>query len=134
MVQQKLMANIRRQLLLQMEHLQIAADRTAGRIKGEAGNSADFMDQAAVEHDRAVELAIRERERKQILEIQETVLRIDHGQFGLCVRCGEAITPKRLLLAPMSRLCTSCKAKMEIHRNHRGRCIPPYTVSEDYAA
>ena len=134
MIQRKLMENIRRQLLLQMEHLLIAADRTAGRIKGEAGNLADVIDQAAVEHDRAVELAIRERECKQIREIQETVLRIDLGQFGLCVRCGDAITTKRLLLAPMSRLCMSCKAKMEIHQNHGGRCIPPYKVSEDHAA
>ena len=74
---------------------------------------ADIVDQAAAEHDQTVELMIRGRDSEQIREIHETILRIDQGRFGVCGRCGRAISPKRLLLAPMSLLCTACKQKLE---------------------
>jgi DnaK suppressor protein len=98
----KMLENVRGLLVLQMETLQSAASRTVIRMKDESGNLADFFDQAAAEHDRSVELTIRDRERRQIREIRETILRIDRGQFGMCDRCGRAIAPKRLLRAPMS--------------------------------
>ena len=128
MIKRRILENIRWQLVMQMEYLQGAACRTAVRIKGEPGNLADVIDQASAEQDRVVELTIRSRESLQIREIQETILRIDRGEFGICVRCGEAIAQKRLLLAPMSRLCAVCKAKTEFHRNRGGRCAPGYGV------
>lgn len=129
MIKRRILENIRWQLVMQMEYLQGAAGRTAVRIKGEPGNLADVIDQASAEQDRVVELTIRSRESLQIREIQETILRIDRGEFGTCARCGRAIAQKRLLLAPMSRLCTSCKARTELHRNRGGRCAPGYGVA-----
>jgi DnaK suppressor protein len=134
MIKRKMLENVRRLLVLQMEHLQNAACRTAIRIKDEAGNLADVIDQAAVEHDRSVELTIRGRESEQLREIRETILRIDRGQFGTCARCGKAIAQKRLLRAPMSRLCVSCKEKMELHRNHGGGYVSGNRISEIYAS
>jgi DnaK suppressor protein len=120
MIKRKILENVRSLLVMRMEYLQGAACRTAVWMKGEPGNLADLMDQAAAEHDRSVELTIRGREGEQIREIRETILRIDRGQFGVCVRCGTDISQKRLLLTPMSRLCVSCKAKTEFHSNHQG--------------
>ncbi|MDP1990887.1 MAG: TraR/DksA family transcriptional regulator [Syntrophales bacterium] len=134
MINRKMMENVRCQLVLQIEYLQDAAYRTAVRIKDEPGNLADVVDQAAVEHDRSVELTIRGWESQRIREIRETILRIDRGLFGICARCGKAIAPKRLQLALMSRLCTSCKAKMELHQKHGGGCVPGNRISENYAA
>ena len=84
------------------------------RIKAGSDRMADVLDQAAAEHDRTVELMIRGRESEQIREIQEAIRRIDQGRFGVCDRCGRAISPKRLRLAPLSRLCTSCKQESEM--------------------
>lgn len=134
MIKHKMMKNVRCQLVLQMEYLQDAACRTAVRIKDEPGNLADVIDQAAAEHDRSVELTIRGRECQQLREIREAIQRIDLGQFGICIRCGREISPKRLLRAPISRLCVSCKAKMEVHQNHGGGYVPGNRISENYAA
>ena len=115
MVNQKVLESVRGQLVRRMEDLRDTVSRTAVRMKAAPDNLADFLDQAATEHDRALELTIRVRESHQIREIQEAILHIDRGQFGVCVRCGKAISQKRLLLAPMSRLCTPCKEKTELH-------------------
>jgi DnaK suppressor protein len=121
MVRQKMLEQVRGELIRKMEELQGALNRTAVRMEEGSDRMADFVDEAAAEHDRAVELMIRGRESEQIREIHETILRIDQGRFGVCHRCGKAISPKRLLLAPMSQLCTSCKQHLEqsIHIRYR---------------
>jgi DnaK suppressor protein len=134
MIKRKILENVRWLLVLQMEYLQGTASRTAVRMKDEPGNLADIADQAAAEHDRSLEWIIRARESHQIREIQEAILRIDHGQFGVCVRCGEAISQKRLLLAPITRLCTTCKEKTEFHRHYRSGFCSGDSVGENHVA
>jgi DnaK suppressor protein len=134
MITRKMLENVRCQLVLQLEYLQGAACRTVVRMKDETGNLADVIDRAATEHDRSVELTIRGRESEQLREIRETILRIDLGQFGNCVRCGREISSKRLLRAPMSRLCVSCKEKIELQQNHGGGYVPGKRIVGNYAA
>jgi DnaK suppressor protein len=124
MIKGKVLENVRGQLVERMEDLQKAIGRTTAYMKSASGNRADFIDQATTEHDQALELAIRSRESDQVREIRETLLRIDRGQFGICFRCGKPISQKRLLLAPLSRLCAPCKTNMEFQRN-QGR---PYSA------
>jgi DnaK suppressor protein len=134
MIKKKILENVRWNLIMQMEYLRGSADRTAFRMKAETGNLADVIDQAAVEQETIVELTIRCRESRQIQEIRETIQRIDSGHFGNCARCGKAIATKRLLLAPLSRLCATCKVKTEYHRNRERRSFPEYRSSEFHAA
>ncbi len=44
----------------------------------------------------------------QIQRIEAALQRIDNDAFGVCVRCGEDINPKRLEIDPTSPLCISC--------------------------
>lgn len=120
MIDRKVLENVRWQLVKVLEDLQEAFNSKAVRLKASPDNLPDLLDQAATEHDRNVELAIRVRESKQIREILEAIQRIDQGQFGICVRCGIPISPKRLLRAPISRLCAPCKEKTEYYQKHRG--------------
>lgn len=113
MDQRKVLEHVRGELVRKMKELQGTLSRTDVRIKDGSERIADFVDQAVAEHDRSVELMIRGRESEQIREIHETILLIDQGRFGVCCRCRRAISPKRLLLAPMSRLCASCKQELE---------------------
>ena len=39
--------------------------------------------------------------------------KIEQGSFGLCERCGEKISKKRLEAVPYARYCINCKAEME---------------------
>jgi DnaK suppressor protein len=134
MINRKTLERFRGELVEKMDELRGKVSRTAVRMKGGSDRLADFVDQAAVEHEQTVELVIRGRDSDQIREIQAAILRIDQGRFGVCGRCGREIAPKRLLLAPLSRLCTACKQRMELHQRLRDGQGPVYRVVDHHAA
>ena len=58
----------------------------------------------------------QERERRRQVELQEidaALQRIESGDYGLCVRCGEEIAMKRLEFAPATPLCIDCASKSD---------------------
>jgi len=81
---------------------------------------ADPADRATAESDRAFTLRLRDRERKLIKKIQQALTRIDEGEFGVCVECGEEIGIARLKARPMTTLCINCKSKQEEDEMVRG--------------
>ena len=81
---------------------------------------ADPADRATAESDRAFTLRLRDRERKLIKKIQQAIQRIDDGEFGLCVECGDEIGTARLKARPMTTLCINCKSKQEEDEMVRG--------------
>ena len=48
---------------------------------------------------------------REIASINRALLRIENGTYGECVRCGDAIAPKRLEARPEAALCISCASK-----------------------
>lgn len=70
-------------------------------------------DQASLESERSFEIRIRDRERKLIAKVQEALRKIADGSYGICVSCGEAIGPKRMMARPVTDLCINCKSEME---------------------
>ncbi len=121
MTKRKMSGIGREKLMARLEYLQGLLNGSAYRLKEGAENYADPLDRATAEHERAVELTIRHRDSEEIKEIQEALRRIEKGQFGICTHCGSAISPKRLLLAPMSRLCIPCKEEIEREQHQQGR-------------
>lgn len=81
---------------------------------------ADPADRATAESDRAFTLRLRDRERKLIKKIQQAITRIDEGEFGYCVSCGEEISIARLKARPVTTLCIACKSKQEDEEKNRG--------------
>ncbi|XPV77250.1 MAG: RNA polymerase-binding protein DksA [Desulfovibrio sp.] len=81
---------------------------------------ADPADRATAESDRAFTLRLRDRERKLIKKIQKAIKRIDEGDFGVCVDCGEDISIPRLKARPVTSLCIECKSKQEEDESVRG--------------
>jgi DnaK suppressor protein len=134
MLNRKSLERVRGELIEKMDELRGKVSRTAARMKGGSDRLADFVDQAAVENEQTVELAIRGRESDQIREIQAAILRIEQGRFGVCGRCGREISQERLLLAPLSRLCTACKQRMELHQRLKGGQGPFYRAVDHHAA
>ena len=57
----------------------------------------------------SLELRNRDRERKLIKKIDETIARIDTGEYGYCESCGVEIGLKRLEARPTATLCIDCK-------------------------
>lgn len=73
----------------------------------------DINDQASLESERSFGLRIRDRERKLIAKVQETLHRMKEGIYGICESCGEPIGVKRLRARPVTTFCINCKAEME---------------------
>ena len=94
--------------------LGIDIDRTVHTMQDEATIFADPNDRATQESDMALELRNRDRERKLIKKIDETVAKIDSGDYGYCESCGVEIGLKRLEARPTATLCIDCKTLDEI--------------------
>jgi len=89
-------------------------DRTVHTMQDEATIFADPNDRASQESDVSLELRNRDRERKLIKKIDETIARIDGGEYGYCESCGVDIGLKRLEARPTATLCIDCKTLDEL--------------------
>ncbi|MGA9110518.1 MAG: TraR/DksA family transcriptional regulator, partial [Smithella sp.] len=99
--------------------LRKSADHTMIKLKKNDDKFADPFDQAAIEASKDIELNCRDKEWHLLLDIKETIMRIDSGLFGICDHCGRPISQKRLIVAPMSKLCVICQQEMENRHNRQ---------------
>lgn len=58
----------------------------------------------------AMNNAVAARRKSQLVRIKAALERLDEGEFGYCIRCGEEIAEKRLELDPSIGLCGSCQS------------------------
>jgi DnaK suppressor protein len=89
-------------------------ERTVHTMQDEATVFADPNDRASQESDIALELRNRDRERKLIKKIDETILKIDADDYGYCESCGAEIGLQRLEARPTATLCIDCKTLEEM--------------------
>jgi len=89
-------------------------DRTVDHMKSDAANFADPSDRATQEEEFSLELRTRDRERKLIKKINQTLNRVDADDYGYCDQCGIEIGIKRLEARPTANLCIDCKTLQEI--------------------
>lgn len=82
---------------------------------------ADPNDRASQETDMAIELRNRDRERKLIKKIDETLAAINRDDYGYCEECGEEIGISRLEARPTARLCIECKHLAELRERQMGK-------------
>jgi len=97
------------------EELRDDIERTVHTMQDEATVFADPNDRASQESDIALELRNRDRERKLIKKIDESLALIESGDYGYCDSCGVEIGLKRLEARPTATLCIDCKT-LEEHR------------------
>ncbi len=89
-------------------------DRTVSHMQDEVTSYADPNDRASQESDMALELRNRDRERKLIKKINDTLRLIENDDYGYCMQCGEEIGLNRLQARPTATLCIDCKTLDEI--------------------
>ncbi|HIJ82553.1 MAG TPA: TraR/DksA family transcriptional regulator [Desulfuromonadales bacterium] len=73
----------------------------------------DIYDQASSERDRELGLLLGDREREKLHNIEEALLRINDGDYGICEECDEDIPRGRLKAMPFTRHCVKCKSDLE---------------------
>ena len=60
--------------------------------------------------DQQLMLEARRRKKMQKVAVQSALQRIENGQFGTCIFCGNLIPEERLEVAPESSSCVDCSA------------------------
>ncbi|EAR23590.1 RNA polymerase-binding protein DksA [Nitrococcus mobilis] len=106
-------------LLAWKQQLQEEVERTVSHMRDDANNYADPSDRATQEEEFALELRTRDRERKLIRKIDETLERIRKDDYGFCDQCGVEIGLRRLEARPTATLCIDCKTLEEIREKQR---------------
>jgi len=89
-------------------------DRTVHHMQDEAANFPDPNDRASQESEFALELRARDRERKLIKKIDESIKHLESEDYGYCDICGIEIGIRRLEARPTASLCIDCKTLDEI--------------------
>ena len=110
----KQLAHFRAILESLKDELQDDIERTVHTMQDEATVFADPNDRASQESDMALELRNRDRERKLIKKIEETIAKIESGDYGYCNSCGVEIGLNRLQARPTASLCIDCKQLEEM--------------------
>ncbi len=95
-------------------------DRTVHHMQDEAANFPDPNDRATQESEFSLELRTRDRERRLIKKIDESLKAIESGEYGFCETCGIEIGIRRLEARPTATLCIDCKTLDELREKQLG--------------
>ena len=97
-------------------------DRTVDHMKDEAANFPDPADRATQEEEFSLELRTRDRERKLIKKIDDTLALMSSGEYGYCETCGVEVGLRRMEARPTATQCIDCKSLDEIkEKQTRGK-------------
>lgn len=80
----------------------------------------DPADRATIEEEHALELRTRDRERKLLKKVQQSIARIDAGEYGWCEETGEPIGIRRLLARPTATLSLEAQERREMRQKMFG--------------
>lgn len=103
-----------RELLLKLQEELISnASATTGHLQ-EQDATPDPADRATLEEEYALELRTRDRERKLLKKIEQSIQQIDEGEYGYCNETGEPIGVARLLARPTASLSLEAQQRREM--------------------
>ena len=71
----------------------------------------DLADQASGNNEVHIALKLKQTDAKILQAIEEALVRMDKGTYGVCRDCGDSIAPARLQAIPWTRVCITCKEK-----------------------
>ena len=96
------------------------ASETTEHLREDTVVVPDPADRATIEEEHALELRTRDRERKLLKKIEQSIQRIDSGDYGYCDETGEAIGVGRLLARPTASLSLEAQERREIKQRMFG--------------
>ena len=102
-----------------LEQLQAEILRNAGQTTENLRETVvvpDPADRATIEEEHALELRTRDRERKLLKKVQQSLNRIEAGEYGWCEETGEPIGVPRLLARPTATLSLEAQQRRELRQ------------------
>ena len=114
------MAYFRRKLVTLKQDILNSAGETTEHLREDTVVVPDPADRATIEEEHALELRTRDRERKLLKKIEQSIIRIDAGDYGFCDETGEAIGVGRLLARPTATLSLEAQQRRELKQKMFG--------------
>jgi DnaK suppressor protein len=108
------LAFFRRKLQLLKQDILVNAGETTEHLREDTVVVPDPADRATIEEEHALELRTRDRERKLLKKIEQSIARIDAGDYGYCDETGEPIGVGRLLARPTASLSIEAQQRREL--------------------
>jgi DnaK suppressor protein len=104
-------------LLAQREqHANHVRDDQAAALELSDDGVKDTVDMSLMDVNKEIALRLGERESQMIADIDQALLRIREGSYGVCTRCGTLIDERRLEALPTARYDAACQAAIEADR------------------
>jgi len=98
---------------LREELLSLVQKTTENEKEYPSSEVGDSIDLAADSSARELLFELNDSERHRLEDIDRALQKIEQGNFGVCEKCGDKISKKRLQAVPYARFCIKCKARME---------------------
>jgi len=98
---------------LREELLSLVQKTTENEREYPSSEVGDSIDQAADSSARELLFELNHSERRKLEDIDRALQKIEQGRFGICEKCGDRISRKRLQAVPYAHFCIKCKARME---------------------
>jgi len=114
------LAFFRRKLVLLKDDMLANAGQTTENLREDTVVVPDPADRATIEEEHALELRTRDRERKLLKKIEQSITRIDSGEYGYCDETGEPIGVGRLLARPTATLSLEAQQRRELKQKMFG--------------
>ncbi len=116
----KQMAFFRLKLMQLKQDILNSAGETTEHLREDTVIVPDPADRATIEEEHALELRTRDRERKLLKKIEQSIARIDAGDYGYCDETGEPIGVGRLLARPTATLTLEAQQRRELKQKMFG--------------
>ncbi len=116
----KQMAAFRLKLAQLKQEILNSAGETTEHLREDTVVVPDPADRATIEEEHALELRTRDRERKLLKKIEQSIARIDAGDYGYCDETGEPIGVGRLLARPTATLSLEAQQRRELKQKMFG--------------
>ena len=110
----------RARLQTQKDDLLSNAGETTEHLREDTTIVPDPADRATIEEEHALELRTRDRERKLLKKIAQSLTRLDNGEYGYCDETGEPIGLARLLARPTATLSLEAQQRRELKQKMFG--------------
>ena len=114
------LAFFRRKLVHLRSEMLSNAGETTEHLREDTVIVPDPADRATIEEEHALELRTRDRERKLLKKVEQSINRIDSGDYGYCDETGESIGVGRLLARPTASLSLEAQQRRELKQKMFG--------------
>ena len=114
------MAYFRSKLSILKQEILYSAGATTEHLREDTVVVPDPADRATIEEEHALELRTRDRERKLLKKIEQSIVLIDAGEYGYCDETGEPIGVGRLLARPTATLSLEAQQRRELKQKMFG--------------